>query len=292
MNYYLFHIGDYAVHTRHLSLLEDLAYRRCLDLYYTHEKPLPADPKQVARLIGMRDNCEETAAVLEEFFAPDGSGEWVHHRCEAEIAKAAAKADAAKVNGKLGGRPKKGAQRTQQEPTETQQVISANPAETGSQAPITHYPLPITHYPLPNTQKDNTSLLSEVETDVPEAHIPAQTAPEKPTLPLPGFAEFWAAWPKSTRKGGKAECEKLWRKSKLEDITAEVVAHVRAMAVTETWTKQGGEFIPAPLVYLRGKRWDGAEVMHVTHGSRPNSKHTGFSTKNYTEGVNPDGTLS
>ncbi len=41
MNYYPFHLGDYAAHTKHLGLLEDLAYRRMIDLYYTTEKPLP-----------------------------------------------------------------------------------------------------------------------------------------------------------------------------------------------------------------------------------------------------------
>ena len=32
MNYYNFHIGDYARRTRHLTVLEDLFYRRLLDL--------------------------------------------------------------------------------------------------------------------------------------------------------------------------------------------------------------------------------------------------------------------
>lgn len=76
----------------------------------------------------------------------------------------------------------------------------------------------------------------------------------------PGFADFWASWPKTHRKGGKAECERVWRQQKLEAQSAAIVAHVVAMAKTEGWTKQGGEFVPAPVVYLRGKRWDGAEI--------------------------------
>ena len=39
MHYYSFNIGDYASHTRHLTAIEDLAYRRLLDLYYLHEQP-------------------------------------------------------------------------------------------------------------------------------------------------------------------------------------------------------------------------------------------------------------
>lgn len=51
MNYYPFHIGDYASATRHLSWDEDAAYRRLLDLYYTTEKPIPLDERSVFRLL-------------------------------------------------------------------------------------------------------------------------------------------------------------------------------------------------------------------------------------------------
>ena len=57
MHYYQFNIGDYASHTRHLDLLEDLAYRRILDLYYLHERPLNGDATLVAKQIGMRDDA-------------------------------------------------------------------------------------------------------------------------------------------------------------------------------------------------------------------------------------------
>lgn len=86
-------------------------------------------------------------------------------------------------------------------------------------------------------------------------HPPAPKGDE-----LSGFADFWSSWPKTHRKGGKAECERVWRQQKLEAQSAAIVAHVVAMAKTEGWTKQGGEFVPAPVVYLRGKRWDGAEI--------------------------------
>jgi Helix-turn-helix domain len=72
-----------------------------------------------------------------------------------------------------------------------------------------------------------------------------------------GFAEFWSAWPQSHRKGGKAECLKVWTSRRLEASTPAILAHVRYMAKTADWTKSAGEFIPSPLVYLRGSRWDG-----------------------------------
>lgn len=85
MNYYPFHIGDYASHTRHLSLIEDLAYRRMLDLYYLKERPFNACPTSVARSIGMSDHASEVESVLEEFFDLEPHDGWRHTRAEAEI---------------------------------------------------------------------------------------------------------------------------------------------------------------------------------------------------------------
>ena len=69
MHFYSFNIGDYISHTKHLSDLEDLAYRRLLDLYYLHERTLNEDVATVARKINMKDNVPEVRVVLEEFFS-------------------------------------------------------------------------------------------------------------------------------------------------------------------------------------------------------------------------------
>ncbi len=86
MNYFPFHIGDYLSATRHLSWEEDLAYRRVLDTYYTNEKPLPSEVKQVCRLIlaTTEQQREAVKTILEEFFelTPDG---WINRRADAEI---------------------------------------------------------------------------------------------------------------------------------------------------------------------------------------------------------------
>lgn len=81
------------------------------------------------------------------------------------------------------------------------------------------------------------------------------------TLPPQGgeFARFWTAWPSSTRKESKGKCEELWKRLKCDAKAAEIIAHVEDLKASEGWRKQGGEFIPAPLVYLRNRRWEGAE---------------------------------
>jgi len=82
MHYYNFHIGDYASHTRHLSLIEDLAFRRLLDFYYLHEQPIKQ--RDIARQIGMRDNEQDVLTVLNEFFVSTENG-FVHPRADKEI---------------------------------------------------------------------------------------------------------------------------------------------------------------------------------------------------------------
>lgn len=75
-----------------------------------------------------------------------------------------------------------------------------------------------------------------------------------------GFERFWGTWPKNDRKGAKAKCLELWHKDKLERQEKLILAHVEAMSKSDSWTKQNRQFVPAPLVYLRSRQWDGAEL--------------------------------
>jgi hypothetical protein len=76
------------------------------------------------------------------------------------------------------------------------------------------------------------------------------------SIALTGFEEFWSAWPKSDRKQAKGECLKAWKKARAEPDAALIVSHVERMKLTESWRKG---FIPAPLVYLNQRRWEGAD---------------------------------
>lgn len=143
MHYYQFNIKDYSFATIRMSLMEDLAFRRMLDLFYESEKPLPFELKRIAKLIGMIDHQEEIRDVLNEFWEEKEFG-WVNSRAEVEISKYQSKAESARVNGKKGGRPI-----TQQEPKITQLVNLANPEITGSKA---------NHKPITNNHKPNKDI--------------------------------------------------------------------------------------------------------------------------------------
>lgn len=122
MHYYNFNIGDYVKSTQHLSIYEDLAYRRLLDRYYDTEKPLEADVKKLCRFVRLTSYEKETQAVLDEFFSLTKNG-WIQKRVKKELDSYSRKADAARANGKKGGRPKK-----------TQSVNLANPELTQPKA--------------------------------------------------------------------------------------------------------------------------------------------------------------
>ena len=53
----------------------------------------------------------------------------------------------------------------------------------------------------------------------------------------------------------------IWKAKRLDQDADQVIYHVRAMANSDDWKKQGGQFIPAPLTYLRQARWDGADAI-------------------------------
>ena len=94
MNFYSFHIGDYARDTKHLSWDEDMAYRRMMDAYYAHEVPLPLDRKQVYRLISAKSTRQQAAVnvILSEFFVETSQG-FTNSRCEEELSVAKTKSE-------------------------------------------------------------------------------------------------------------------------------------------------------------------------------------------------------
>lgn len=156
MHYYQFNIGDYASHTGYLTQMEDLGYRRLLDLYYLHEKPLTNDIPRLCRVVGMREFEAEITQVLSDFFYLDGDV-WRNKRVDEEIASYRAKADTARANGQKGGRPKGSTK-----PRITQPVILDNPEETGSKTK--HEPLTINQEPieLPLSSADDAPKVKQI----------------------------------------------------------------------------------------------------------------------------------
>lgn len=124
MHYYQFNIADYRKDTTHLSMLEHGAYRQLLDWHYLDQAPIPLETEVVFRRLSARTNDERLAIemVLKEMFERTESG-YIQRRVMQEIEVYQAKAERARDNGKLGGRPKK-----------TNVVISGNQEQTQEKA--------------------------------------------------------------------------------------------------------------------------------------------------------------
>jgi uncharacterized protein YdaU (DUF1376 family) len=125
MHYYQFNIGDYQSHTNHLDPLEDLAYRRMLDWCYLHEKPLPLDANEIARIIRLRDHAAIIRDVLTEFFSRYGEG-WVCDRVLEEIQHYKAKIEQASRAGKASAERRSNGGSTGVQPTNNQEPITNN----------------------------------------------------------------------------------------------------------------------------------------------------------------------
>lgn len=114
---------------------------------------------------------------------------------------------------------------------------------------------------------------TDTDTDTEVNTPPIPPAKREVAAAPAGFTEFWETWPSCQRKQAKGKCLSAWKRAKAEPVAAAIVEHVRSLADSEDWQRENGRFIPAPLVYLNQRRWEGAEPARL-NGS--NSAVGGF----------------
>jgi len=190
MHYYQFHIGDYMSHTRHLSLYEDLAYRRLLDFYFLHEQPIKH--RDVARQIGMREHEEDVLTVLNEFFLSTPEG-FVNPRADKEINQYKEFSEAGK----------RGAAKRWSKPPDGEAISppNATPIATNN------------HKPLPNNQDKKTlgkRLANDFLFPLEWEQFCQQARPElSPVKTFDQFKDYWIA--QAGQKGVKLDWFATWR---------------------------------------------------------------------------------
>jgi uncharacterized protein YdaU (DUF1376 family) len=132
MNFYKRFIGDIQAKTGSLSLAEFGAYDRLLDHYYSTEEPIPLDAGDRYRICRAMSEEERCAVdkVIAKFFTETPAG-YVQSKAEEVISAALPLIEAARENGKKGGRPRK------EKPTgfsgETQDEPSAKASQSQNQ---------------------------------------------------------------------------------------------------------------------------------------------------------------
>lgn len=109
MNFYRRYMADYAQKTARLTLAQHGAYTLLLDEVYATERPLPADYAELFRICRAMSKSEQDAvrAVADEFFPVGLDGLRYNLRASQEISEAMPALEAARANGKRGGRPAK-----------------------------------------------------------------------------------------------------------------------------------------------------------------------------------------
>jgi uncharacterized protein YdaU (DUF1376 family) len=227
VNFYKHHLGDYDAATAHLSWDEDQAYTRLLRLYYRTEKPIPDRHRR-----GMPTYARAHDAATSR---RRGSAARILRAPRYGVAQQTGGRGDHRIPGnqQASEARKWGPRERQRRHRKRRKELFERCRERDGNGPVTRTATAIT------------------STQEPE--------PRTPLPPSGAFARFWAAWPKSDRKAARGKCEQLWRRGGFDASAEQIVAHVEAMKSSIDWRKESGAFIPAPLVYLNQRRWEGAD---------------------------------
>jgi hypothetical protein len=76
------------------------------------------------------------------------------------------------------------------------------------------------------------------------------------TVAVDAFSAFWQAWPSHKRKVARSQCAAKWETKGCDAFADAVMAALARAVRSEDWTKEGGKYIPAPLVWLNQDRWE------------------------------------
>lgn len=194
MYYYQFNIGDYTRDTQHLDLMEDIAYRRMLDLYYQREMPLPKEVKEIARLIRMREHCECIAIVLDEFWTLTERG-YTNNGADKVLGKAYSKSESARLAAKARWNKNK-------DLDNADALQTHNESNADGMPPNTQDPLHNTHNTKPKTKRFAPPSIEEVFEHLSEKGYPYKQEAEK----------FWHYYESNGWKVGKNKM-KNWKSS-------------------------------------------------------------------------------
>lgn len=251
MNYYERHLGDYARDTGHLSLLEHGVYNLLLDRYYSTEQGIAEDQAYRVARAKSKDERAAVDAVLAEFFRLE-DGMWRNNRADEEIIKAQSKINAARSNGKNGGRPRKNPMGYEEKPNGFSLGLKTETQTKAHQTPDTKHQ----EKPKPNTPRFDARRYL-VERGVSEQQ-----------------ADDWLTLRKAKR----------------------LPATITALEGVESESKRAGLEFTAAIAECCLRGWGGFKAEWLARDamqkqSAAPSKHGDFSSKNYREGVNPDGSF-
>lgn len=148
MNYYRRFVGDYASKTAELSLAEHGAYTILLDVYYSTEKPLPADLDALCRICRAMSKPEQAAvkSIANKYFPIGEDGLRHNSRADSEVGKAQATIEKQRASGIDSAKKRwstdESTDRSTHESTDAETDRSAIQPPTTKHQPLTANPQP------------------------------------------------------------------------------------------------------------------------------------------------------
>lgn len=194
MNYYQFHIGDFRSGTINMSRHSRWIYRDMMDVYYDSEEPLPLDMDVLCDMLGVSSDDEKEIVRRHLRFKFDMTDAgYTHEVCEKVISEYRAKADVARANGKLGGRPKGKQNKPSGYPLGCEELSYCEQDGTGSQTnhkPLTTNQEPEDQQPCDQQAESPDLLGDDQKVKAAQVHIPydqilAAFAKRLPSFPQP-----------------------------------------------------------------------------------------------------------
>lgn len=235
-NWMPLYIGDYLSDTMHLTTEQHGAYLLLIMAAFKAGGSLPDDEEKLANLTKLsRYFFRKHRPILAEFFTV-ADGVWKHKRVMHEVERA--------FHIQLSNKQKaRKAADTRWQKHRTSGNASGNAPSIDQpmlQAMLPDAPLPL---PIP----------------IPKDKEKRQLLPE----PV-GFVAFWKAWPSHKRKADRQTSLRRWIALGCEPRAAEIVEKVEAWKRSPDWTKDDGEYIPAPEVWLNKRKFDAPAPKRAT----------------------------
>jgi uncharacterized protein YdaU (DUF1376 family) len=236
--YFRWFAGDYMRDTIHLGWLEDCAYRRLIDLYQIHSRPIKNDRAYIMRAVRASEPEHQAAVdtILTEYFELRSDG-WHQKKCDAEIEYRKGCSN----HGKQGA-----AARWKNKGNKNNHNVDAR-ALLGQCSGYANQNQ--------NQSKDKHTCASAPD-GASEQGKPRREVDQR-------FLEFWQAYP---RKKSKGQAEKAWMSLKADDdLSRKVLQGLAAAKRSQDWLKDNGRYIPHPATWLRARGW---EDEHEVEGMR------------------------
>jgi uncharacterized protein YdaU (DUF1376 family) len=269
MNFYKHYIGDFQRDTTHLSLTARGAYLTLMHHYYATEEPLPSDHVSCCRIAGAFSKAERDGVKEAMSFFERKDGKLWHKRIEAELEKSEKRSDKNRdiaLAREARKRAEKDAQTSHEESTNRGQKRGTERAQTEHETCTTNSTIPeaiaiASGNTQPHPQRASPAASIEVFPITADWQPSAQFATLAKLSGLPpvpnaeGLGEFKAYW-LTQPNTNRTQLE--WDNALVKSLKHE---HVRAASTPRPAARRAGA-------------------------------HTGFDTKDYTAGVNEDGTLA